>query len=43
MKKIFPRYEIKEAPYLGVIMLVAIMRLNEVLGCSNYYFICRIR
>jgi hypothetical protein len=31
-KKVFPRYEIKEIAYLGVIMLAAIIRLNEVLG-----------
>ena len=31
-KKVFPRYEIKEISYLGVVMLAAIMRLNEVLG-----------
>jgi hypothetical protein len=31
-KKVFPRYEIKETSYLGVVMLGAIMRLDEVLG-----------
>ena len=31
-KKVFPRYEIKETSYLGVVMLAAIMRLHEVLG-----------
>ncbi len=31
-KKVFPRYEIKEISYLGVVMLAAIMRLDEVLG-----------
>jgi hypothetical protein len=31
-KKVFPRYEIKEVSYLGVITLTAIMRLAEVLG-----------
>ena len=31
-KKVFPRYEIKETSYLGVVMLAAIMRVNEVLG-----------
>ncbi|MCO5381417.1 MAG: hypothetical protein NHB15_04315 [Methanosarcina barkeri] len=31
-KQVFPRYEIKEISYLGVIMLAAIIRLNEVLG-----------
>ena len=31
-KKVFPRYEIKETSYLGVVMLAAIMRLDEVLG-----------
>jgi len=31
-KKVFPRYEIKEISYLGVVMLAAIMRLAEVLG-----------
>jgi hypothetical protein len=31
-KKVFPRYEIKEISYLGVIILAAIMRLNKVLG-----------
>lgn len=30
--KVFPRYEIKEISYLGVVMLAAIMRLNQVLG-----------
>lgn len=31
-KKVFPRYERKETSYLGVIMLVAIIKLNQVLG-----------
>ena len=31
-KKVFPRYEIKEISYLGVVMLAAIMRLDKVLG-----------
>ena len=31
-KKVFPRYEIKETSYLGVVMLAAIMRVHEVLG-----------
>jgi len=31
-KKVFPRYEIKEKSYLGVVMLAAIIRLHEVLG-----------
>ncbi|MGB9939370.1 transposase [Methanosarcina sp.] len=31
-KKVFPRYEIKEISYLGVVMLAAIIRLNQVLG-----------
>ena len=31
-KKVFPRYEIKEISYLGVVILAAIMRLAEVLG-----------
>ena len=31
-KKVFPRYEIKETSYLGVVMFAAIMRLNQVLG-----------
>jgi transposase len=31
-KKVFPRYEIKETSYLGVVMLAAIVRVNEVLG-----------
>lgn len=31
-KKVFPRYEIKEISYLGVILFAAIIRLNEVLG-----------
>ena len=31
-RKVFPRYEIKEISYLGVVMLAAIMRLDEVLG-----------
>ena len=31
-KKVFPRYEIKEESYLGVVMVAAIIRLNEVLG-----------
>jgi hypothetical protein len=29
---VFTRYEIKEISYLGVIILAAIMRLNQVLG-----------
>jgi len=31
-KKVFPKYEIKEISYLGVVMLAAIIRLHEVLG-----------
>jgi hypothetical protein len=31
-KKVFPRYEIKETSYLGIVMLAAIIRLHEVLG-----------
>jgi hypothetical protein len=31
-KKVFPRYEIKEESYLGVVMVAAIIRLHEVLG-----------
>jgi hypothetical protein len=31
-KKVFPRYEIKEISYLGVVMLTAIMRVHELLG-----------
>jgi transposase len=31
-KRVFPRYEIKEISYLGVIMLAAIMKINRVLG-----------
>jgi hypothetical protein len=31
-KKVFPRYEIKEISYLGVVIFAAIMRLNQVLG-----------
>lgn len=31
-KKIFPRYEIKDTSYLGVVMLATIIRLHEVLG-----------
>ena len=31
-KKVSPRYEIKEESYLGVVMVAAIIRLNEVLG-----------
>jgi hypothetical protein len=31
-KKVFPRYEIKEISYPGVVMLAAIIRLNQVLG-----------
>lgn len=31
-KKLFPRYEIKETSYLGVVTVAAIIRLNEVLG-----------
>jgi hypothetical protein len=27
-KKVFPRYEIKEISYLGVVMLAAIIRLD---------------
>jgi hypothetical protein len=30
-KKVFPRYEIKETSYLGVVMLAVIIRLNDVL------------
>lgn len=31
-KKVFPRYEVKEISYLGVVMLAAIVRVNQVLG-----------
>lgn len=31
-KKVFPRHEIKEISYLGVIILAAILKLNKVLG-----------
>ncbi|AKB49565.1 putative IS1648 transposase [Methanosarcina barkeri str. Wiesmoor] len=31
-KKVFPRYEIKETSYLGVVMVAVIIRLNELLG-----------
>jgi transposase len=31
-KKVYPRYEIKETSYLGVVILAAIIRLQEVLG-----------
>ena len=31
-KKVSPKYEIKEMSYLGVVMLAAIIRLNQVLG-----------
>ena len=31
-KKVFPRYEIKEISYMGVVTFAAIMRLNQVLG-----------
>ena len=31
-KKVFPRYEIKEASYLGVVMVAAIIRVDELLG-----------
>ncbi|WP_052730845.1 transposase [Methanosarcina horonobensis] len=31
-KKVFPRYEIKEISYLGVMILAAITMLNQVLG-----------
>jgi transposase len=31
-KKVFPRYEIKEKSYLGVVIVAAIIRLHEVLG-----------
>ena len=31
-KKVFPRYEVKEISYLGVVTLAAIMRVNQVLG-----------
>ena len=31
-KKVFPRYEIKETSYLGVVTLAAIIRLDELLG-----------
>jgi hypothetical protein len=31
-KKVFPRYEIKETSYLGVVMVAAIIRVNELLG-----------
>ena len=30
-KKVFPRYEIKETSYLGVVMVAAIIRVNELL------------
>jgi hypothetical protein len=30
-KKVFPRYEIKEKSYWGIVMLAAIIRLHEVL------------
>ncbi len=33
-KKVFPRYEIKEISYLGVVMLAVIVRLDEVLGSA---------
>jgi hypothetical protein len=29
---VFPRYERKETSYLGVIMVAAIIKLNQVLG-----------
>ena len=31
-KKVFPRYEVKEISYLGVVILAAIIRLDQVLG-----------
>jgi predicted transcriptional regulator len=31
-KKVFPRHEVKEISYLGVVTLAAIMKLNQVLG-----------
>ena len=31
-KKVYPRYEIKETSYLGVVMVAAIIRLQKVLG-----------
>jgi transposase len=31
-KKVLPGYEIKETSYLGVVMVAAIIRLNELLG-----------
>ncbi len=31
-KKVFPIYEIKEESYLGVVMIAAIIRLQEVSG-----------
>ena len=31
-KKVFPKYEVKEISYLGVVILAAIIRLNQVLG-----------
>ena len=31
-KKVFPRYEVKEISYLGVVTLAAIMRVNQGLG-----------
>ena len=31
-KKVFPRYEVKEISYLGVMILAAIIRLDQVLG-----------
>ena len=34
-KKVFPRYEIKETSYLGVVILAAIMRLNQLLGSAH--------
>lgn len=38
-KKVFPRYESKEISYLGVVILAAIMRLDEVLGSAPYYWV----
>ncbi len=31
-KKVFPKYEVKEISYLGVVILASIVRLNQVLG-----------
>jgi hypothetical protein len=32
MQKVFPKYEIKEISYSGVVILAAIIELNQVLG-----------